>query len=72
MLYVAYVCQYGFLMNELIEGSITAVFFILGGILNSMAFRYGPGGPINTLVGTQCIYQTLLNALFFDQGLSVY
>ena len=35
-----------------------------------MAFRYGPGGPINALVGTQVIYQTLLNAIVFDQGLS--
>ena len=37
-----------------------------------MAFRYGPGGPINALVGTQVIYQTLLNALFFDQALSSF
>ena len=53
-------------MNELIEGSITGVFFVVGGLFHSMAFRYGPGGPINALVGTSCIYQTLLNALFFN------
>jgi len=56
ILYIAYVMQYEFKANELIEGSITAIFFILGDIFRSMAFRYGPGGPINALVGTQVIY----------------
>ena len=37
-----------------------------------MAFRYGPGGPINALVGTQVIYQTLINALFFNQPLGSF
>lgn len=55
-LYVAYISQNEFSMSELIEGSIVAIFFILGDIFRSMAFRYGPGGPINALVGTQVIY----------------
>ena len=46
-----------------------AVFFILGDVFRSMAFRDGPGGPINALVGTQVIYQTVVNALFFNQPL---
>ena len=72
MLYLAYISQNEFKANELLEGSITAVFFILGDIFRSMAFRYGPGGPINALVGTQVIYQTLLNALFFNQDLTQF
>ena len=66
LLYIAYISQNEFKMHELVEGSITAVFFILGDVFRSLAFRYGPGGPINALVGTQVIYQTLLNALLFS------
>ena len=69
-LYLAYIYQNDFKANELMEGSITAVFFILGDLFRSMAFRYGPGGPISALVGTEVIYQTAINAIFFDQGLS--
>mmetsp|Transcript_31507 Transcript_31507/g.41716 ORF Transcript_31507/g.41716 Transcript_31507/m.41716 type:complete len:272 (+) Transcript_31507:253-1068(+) len=71
-LYIAYIVQDEFKASELLEGSIVAIFFILGDIFRSMAFRYGPGGPINALVGTQVIYQTLVNALFFDQPLGAY
>ena len=52
MLYLAYVGQNEFKASELMEGSVVAVFFILGDVFRSMAFRYGPGGPINALVGT--------------------
>ena len=65
-LYVAYIMQNEFRVNEFVEGSIVAVFFILGDVFRSLAFRYGPGGPINALVGTQVIYQTVANALFFN------
>ena len=71
-LYIAYVSQFGFRLNEFLEGSLTAVFFILGDVFRSLAFRYGPGGPINALVGTQVVYQTLLNALLFDQSLGAF
>ena len=71
-LYLVYIAQNEFKLNELLEGSVTAVFFILGDVFRSMAFRYGPGGPINALVGTQVIYQTLLNALFFSQALTAF
>ena len=68
-LYIAYILQDEFNGRELAEGSIVAVFFILGDVFRSMAFRDGPGGPINALVGTQVIYQTVVNALFFNQPL---
>ena len=51
-LYVAYVVQYEFDATEFLQGAIVAVFFILGDVFRSMAFRYGLGGPINALVGT--------------------
>lgn len=72
VLYVAYVAQFEFSASEFFQGSIVAVFFILGDIFRSMSFRYGPGGPINALVGTQTIYQTVLNAIFFDQPLTAF
>lgn len=56
ILYLVYINNNGFVASEFLEGSIVAIFFILGDIFRSMAFRYGPGGPINALVGTQCIY----------------
>ena len=60
------------MLHEFIEGSIVAIFFILGDVFRSLAFRYGPGGPINALVGTQVIYQTVVNALFFNQPLGSF
>lgn len=71
-LYVAYIMQNEFRVNEFVEGSIVAIFFILGDVFRSLAFRYGPGGPINALVGTQVIYQTVANALFFNQPLGAF
>lgn len=65
-IYLAYVNKNGFDASELLQGSITAVFFIIGDVTRSMAFRYGPGGPINALVGTMVVYQTLVNAFYFD------
>lgn len=71
-LYIAYIQQNEFVLHEFIEGSIVAIFFILGDVFRSLAFRYGPGGPINALVGTQVIYQTVVNALFFNQPLGAF
>ena len=51
-LYVAYIMQNEFRINEFLEGSITAVFFILGDVFRALAMRYGPGGPINALICT--------------------
>ena len=61
-----------FVWNELIEGAITGLFFLLGTIFSNVAYETGPGGPINALICTQIIYQTSINAIFFDQGISSY
>ena len=65
-LYIAYIAQFEFDAGEFLEGSIIAIFYILGDICLALSYRYGPGGPINALLGTQTIYQTFLNAMFFD------
>ena len=72
VLYVAYLQQNEFKIWEFLAGSIVAVFFILGYVFSTVAYRHGPGGPINALVGTQVVYHTIINALFFDQALSLF
>ena len=57
--------------SSLLAGAITGVFFLTGGVMLMTAFSMGPGGPVNALVCTQIIYQTIINALFFGQGISV-
>ena len=37
-----------------------------------VALKTGPGGPINALICTQIVYQTILNSVFFDQSVSIY
>lgn len=37
-----------------------------------MAIKRGPGGPCMALLTTQIIYQTSLNAILFDQGISSF
>lgn len=64
--FLIYLSQYDFEMNVFIEGQITGVFFGLGTVCTMCAYDYGPGGPVNALICTQIIYQTAINALFFD------
>ena len=56
MVYFVYLGTNEFEAHILVEGSIVALFFILGTTFMTLAFRYGPGGPINALVSTQIIY----------------
>ena len=44
----------------------------MGGICGTNSLQTGPGGPINALIGTQIVYQTMINAVFFGQGLSTF
>ena len=37
-----------------------------------MCYETGPGGPINALVNTSIIYQTVLSAMLFGQTLSSF
>ena len=62
--------QNEFVLSEFLQGSITGIFFITGSICQTVSLKTGPGGPINALITTQIVYQTSLNALFFDQGIS--
>lgn len=61
-----------FVWHEFIEGAITGFFFYVGCIFSMVAYETGKGGPINALICTQIVYQTSINALFFDQGISSY
>ena len=66
ILYLIYITQNEFRVNELLEGSIAGIFLLLGDLFRCLAFRNGPGGPIAALCSTLIIYQTILNALLFD------
>ena len=59
-------------MKEFLGGQITGVFFTLGTVTTMNAFLTGPGGPINALICTQIVYQTVILAVFFGQEVSVY
>ena len=61
-----------FVWREILEGSATGFFFMLGAILNIVAYNTGPGGPINALSSSQIVYQTLITSMFFDQSLSSF
>ena len=50
-------------------GQLVGLLFFAGGLLSFLAFKTGPGGPVNTLISTQIPIQTVLNAIFFGQVL---
>ena len=52
IVYVVYLTKFEFELNILVEGSVFAVFQIIGMTAMSLAYRYGPGGPINALIST--------------------
>ena len=70
ILYIFYLSEADFKLNILVEGSIFAVFQITGMLCMSLAYRYGPGGPINALTSTQIMYQTVINAFLFNQTIT--
>ena len=43
-------------IEALLQGSLACFFFVLGNIMRQMAYRYGPGGPIEALTSTRCIF----------------
>ena len=59
-------------MQEFLEGQLVGVFFLLGGVFATMSYETGPGGPINAIITTQIIYQTVINAMFFGQDVSSF
>ena len=65
-IYLAYLVKHPFVLSEAIEGAITGFCFTIASILFMNAYETGPGGPINALISTQLIYQTSVNAIFFD------
>ena len=56
VVYFVYLGTNEFETNILVEGSITAIFFILGTTFFTLAIGCGPGGPVNALNSTQIIY----------------
>ena len=71
IMFLIYMCMVDLDFNTFIEGQITGVFFTIGGIVSPICYDTGPGGPINALVNTQIIHQTMLTALFFGQSLTL-
>ena len=48
------------------EGTLTGVFFLVATVIFTQAYETGPGGPIQVLLTTQVIYQSLINAIWLD------
>ncbi len=53
--------------EDLAVGFMAGVFDLIGGILLNVAIGSGPGGPVQALIMTQCIYHGLLSFFFLDQ-----
>jgi len=68
--FVVYTAVTGFEKTEFWEGQVASVFYLIGNHLCSLAFASGPGGPVNAILATQAIYQILINAYAFGQGIS--
>lgn len=56
MIYAGFVADLGFNSQLLLEGSLTGLFFVIGNICRTMAYRDGLGGPIAALLSTDSIY----------------
>ena len=67
-----YLSQNPFDWNYFLEGSISGFFQLIAMIFAMQALETGPGGPIQALINTQVIYQSMIGAIWFDQGLSIY
>ena len=52
IVYVVYLAKFEFELNILVEGSVFAVFQIIGMTTSSLSYRYGPGGPIGAMIST--------------------
>ena len=52
IVYAIYLAHNPFKWDEFIEGQIVGVFFLVGMVLDVMAYDYGPGGPINAILST--------------------
>ena len=51
-------------------GQLVGVLFFAGGIFSFLAYKTGPGGPINTLISIQIPVQTIINAFVYNQALT--
>ena len=56
LIYLVITFREGFEGKLLLEGSLTAIFFLIGDICRTLAYKDGPGGPINALTNTSAIY----------------
>ena len=71
IMFLIYISMVDLDFKTFVEGQITGVFFMIGGVVSPICYDTGPGGPINALVNTQIIHQTMLTALFFGQSLTL-
>ena len=72
IIYFVYLAQHPFILSDFIQGNTAGFFMFMASICNTNSYRIGPGGPINALITSQIVYQTLINALLFGQGISFY
>jgi hypothetical protein len=60
LLYVGYVRDHGFDVKQFVYGTIVGVLYLLGKLFACIAYDEGPGGPVNTIMMTQSLYQFVL------------
>ena len=70
--YLVCLTQHEFTWKEFWIGQIVGLCIISGSVSGLVALKTGPGGPINALICSQIVYQTILNSVFFGQTVSIY
>jgi len=51
--------------NEYFHGAVSSVLFLVGSQLCQLAYAAGPGGPVNSIICTQTIYQITLSRFIY-------
>jgi hypothetical protein len=61
IMYLVYIYYEGFVLSEFVYGQIISILFFVGKQSLTIAYAEGPGGPVNTIVITQSLYQVILD-----------
>ena len=65
LMYGVYIYDKGWNLEEFLYGQLISLLFLVGKQTLTVAYATGPGGPVNSLVITNSLYQMLLD-VFVD------
>jgi drug/metabolite transporter (DMT)-like permease len=59
-------------LEDFLYGQLIGVLYLIGKLTLTLAYAFGPGGPVNTLSTSQSIVQTLMDSLIMGQSLGAW